>query len=586
MADKTSRMGNAIKPKDKSRKKRGAPSRPKAAKQIPASEAELQILREQLAQREAELARLLDENQHLLKETEQRATELQIINNIGQTLTEGLDLNSTIERVGERLREALNVDSLAVAAFDPKNDLAIAQYMYHKGERIVPDSHTTEKFKFGIRFASRWTGRSWVVNTNAEKYFKRFAFFEGALLGLPKSFVMLPLLAGGVVIGGMTFANYEKENAFTDIPIGMLETISSNMGTAIHNVRLYEETQRLLKETEQRATELQIINNIGQTLTEGLDLQSTLERVGDRLRDVLKPERIGITIFDEKIEHIIAHYGYRNGKRDSGETLSLSQIRASLRLSARGGGRSWVVNRNAEKIWRRFGGLDEDEIPKSFAKLPLHAGGKVVGGITLGDYTKEDAFTHISIGMLETIASNIGTAIHNVQLFDETQRLLTETEQRATELQIINNVGQTLTEGGELEIIIQRVGERIQEALNINNIAISIFDKETERVIAPYMVRNGKQITLTEANFDLKRYKMMMRASARAGGVSWVVKDVEKVWRKSWRGPIAEDVPRSLVALPLLAGGEIIGGISLADYEKENAFTGLSVNLLETIASN
>jgi signal transduction histidine kinase/CheY-like chemotaxis protein len=352
--------------------------------------------------------------------------------------------------------------------------------------------------------------------------------------------------------------------------------------------RLSAENQLLSQEKDQRATELQIINNIGQTLTEGLDLQSTLERVGNRLREVLKPERIGITVFDEKIEHIIAHYGYRNGKRDLGETYSLSQIRASLRLSARGGGRSWVVNSDAEKSWRIFGGVDEVEIPKSFAKLPLHAGGKVVGGMTLGDYTKEDAFTDISIGMLETIASNIGTAIHNVRLFDETQRLLKQTEQRATELQIINNIGQTLTEGSDLENMIQRVGERIQEALNVNNIAISIFDEETEHVIAPYMVRNGEKIALTEENFDLHRYKTMIRASARRGGVSWVVKemDMEKVWRKSWRGPIADDAPKSMVVLPLLAGGEVIGGISIADYEREDAFTDLSVNLLETIASN
>jgi GAF domain-containing protein len=275
MVDKTPRLGKTIKPKDTGWEKTGPASRRNTVKHPPALQAEVETLK-------ADFARLQDENQRLIRENEQRATELQIINNIVQTLTEGLDLNSTLERVGERLREALNVDSLAVAAFDPKNDLAIAQYMYHKGERIIPDSHSTEKFKFGIRFASRWTGRSWVVNTDAEKYFKRFAFFEGALLGLPKSFVMLPLLAGGEVIGGMTFANYEKENAFTNLPIGMLETISSNMGTAIHNVRLYEETQRLLKETEQRATELQIINNIGQTLTEGLDLNSTIERVGER----------------------------------------------------------------------------------------------------------------------------------------------------------------------------------------------------------------------------------------------------------------------------------------------------------------
>ena len=49
----------------------------------------IQKLEEQLVQYEVEIARLSSENQLLLKETEQRTTELQIIDNIGQTLAEG-----------------------------------------------------------------------------------------------------------------------------------------------------------------------------------------------------------------------------------------------------------------------------------------------------------------------------------------------------------------------------------------------------------------------------------------------------------------------------------------------------------------
>ena len=530
--------------------------------------------------------RLFDETQRLLKVTEQRATELQIVNNIGQTLTEGLDLQNTLERVGERLRDVLKIDSIGVVVFNPKSDLGTSYYLYIKGKRVTAEHFSFEKFRLGTRLSARGSGRSWVVNTNAEKIWQKFGAYGD---DVAKSFVMFPLLAGREVIGGITIADYEKENAFIDLPISMLETIASNMGTAIQNVRLFDETQRLLKQTDQRATELQIINNIGQTLTEGGDLSSTIQRVGDRLREALKVKNIGFSVWDEKLENIVAKYYYRNGKPASSETWMAGDVKTALRLAARGGGRSWVVNRNAEKSWRKFGGVNEVDAPKSFVQLPLLAGGKLVGGITIADYEKEDAFTDLSVGMLETISSNMGTAIQNARLFDETQRLLKVTEQRATELQIINNIGQTLTEGGELEGIIQRVGERIQEALNVNNIAISIFDQETDHVIAPYMVRNGEQIKLTEENFNLKRYRMFIRAWARAGGrgTSWaIIKDVDKVWRKSWRGAVADDVPKSLVALPLLAGGEIIGGISLADYEREDAFADISTGMLEIIAAN
>ncbi len=52
-------------------------------------------------------------------------------------------------------------------------------------------------------------------------------------------------------LGGISLADYEKEDAFTDLSTNLLETIASNMGTAIQNVRLFEETKRLFEEAEE-----------------------------------------------------------------------------------------------------------------------------------------------------------------------------------------------------------------------------------------------------------------------------------------------------------------------------------------------
>ena len=575
------------KPAAKNNKVKPKPSTKKSAQKTGVEK--IRALEKQLAQRDAEIARLSHENQVLIKEKEQRATELQIINNIGQTLTEGLDLHSTLEYVTDRLREVLRVENIGITIADPNTDIVIAQYFHSEYASFAADRFSFKKYKLGIRLSMKGKGRSWVVNTHVEKSWHKFAgdFYEGD--PVPKSFILLPLLAGKDAIGGITIADFENENAFDDVSTNMLETIAANMGTAVQNARLFDETQRLLKETEQRAAELQIIKTIGQTLTDGLDLNNTIERVGERLRETLKFENFGIVAYNAQTELAASFYLIRNGKRVDSKHFLSDRYRLAMRLASRREGKPWVVNTNAEKYWIKFGTVLDDEIAKSFVMFPLLAGRDLVGSITIADYEKENAFVNFPIRLIETIASNIGTVVQNVRLFDETQRLLKETEQRATELQIINNIGQTLTEGGELEGIIQRVGERIQEALNVNNIAISIFDQETDHVIAPYMVRNGEQIKLTEENFNLKRYRMFIRAWARAGGrgTSWaIIKDVDKVWRKSWRGAVADDVPKSLVALPLLAGGEIIGGISLADYEREDAFADISTGMLEIIAAN
>ena len=68
-------------------------------------------------------------------------------------------------------------------------------------------------------------------------------------------------------------------------------TVAASMGVALENARLFDETQRLLKETEQRAAELAVINSIQQGMAAELDFQAIVDLVGDKLREVFQTRR-------------------------------------------------------------------------------------------------------------------------------------------------------------------------------------------------------------------------------------------------------------------------------------------------------
>ena len=55
---------------------------------------------------------------------------------------------------------------------------------------------------------------------------------------------------------------------------------------ALENARLFDETQRLLAETNERAAELAIINSVQRGLAENLDMQSMYELVGEKIREI------------------------------------------------------------------------------------------------------------------------------------------------------------------------------------------------------------------------------------------------------------------------------------------------------------
>src|SRR5207247_9303747 len=112
------------------------------------------------------------------------------------------------------------------------------------------------------------------------------------------SSVAVPIIGSDRVLGSIALENYERENAFGEAEIRLLTTVAASMGVALENARLFDETQRLLKETEQRNAELAVINSIDRGLAAELDFQAIVDLVGDKLRDVFNTPDLGITWYD------------------------------------------------------------------------------------------------------------------------------------------------------------------------------------------------------------------------------------------------------------------------------------------------
>ena len=56
----------------------------------------------------------------------------------------------------------------------------------------------------------------------------------------------------------------ERENAYNASDVRLLQMLASSMSVALENACLFDETQRLFKESEQRAAELAVINSVQQ----------------------------------------------------------------------------------------------------------------------------------------------------------------------------------------------------------------------------------------------------------------------------------------------------------------------------------
>ena len=79
--------------------------------------------------------------------------------------------------------------------------------------------------------------------------------------------------------------------------------------------------------------------------------------------------------------------------------------------------------------------------------------------------------------LLTTLAASLSVALENARLFDETQRLLTETDQRAAELAIINSVQQGLAASSTCRRCTTWSATRSSEIFDAQVVDIGIYDR-------------------------------------------------------------------------------------------------------------
>ena len=83
-------------------------------------------------------------------------------------------------------------------------------------------------------------------------------------------------------------------------------------------------------------------------------------------------------------------------------------------------------------------------------------------------------------------------ALENARLFDETKRLLADADERASELTVINEIGEALARQLEFDAIIQLVGSASGELFAVESMFIAIHEPVTNLISFPYDLDEGE----------------------------------------------------------------------------------------------
>ncbi|MFO1303894.1 MAG: GAF domain-containing protein [Burkholderiales bacterium] len=515
-------------------------------------------------------ARLFDETQRLFKESEARNAELAVINSVQQAVSGALDFQGIVDAVGDKLREVFASDNLSIRWWNEVGNTMESLYSYEHGRRLPNRSSPVVPGGVVDRLLRQRTTR--VVGSREEQAAQGIETRPGT--DQARTICAVPLVAGDRIYGILMLEDHERDHAFSPSQVRLLETVASSMTVALLNARSFEAER-------QRAAELSIINAVQQALASELDIQGVYDAVGEKLREVFPRSLEGIRMVDRAAGQVTFPYGVYEGRRVYPVPLPLSDRGVTAEVIRTG--RTLLLNENVVEESARLGStglVHGDRHPKSLLLVPLLVAGQVQAIIVLNDIEREHAFTADDVRLLETLAASMSVTLQNARLFDETQRLLRETEQRSSELAVINEIQRGISAELDFQNIVDLVGDKLRVMFKTDDMAIRWVDDRTSLVHALYFVEHGKRLHVppVQANPEAKLYKALVQGPL-------VVRTVAEQDALGLQVLPGTDRCLSMAIVPIFIGGGLRGSIAIENHEREDAFDDASVRLLTTVGS-
>ena len=394
----------------------------------------------------------------------QIAKQLEAVSRVARKIGTTLDLQETLDAIVGAVAELVPCSLAEISLWNQERGSLVLRALRCSPDRAFPLGSSYPPGKGYTGWIVKHKKPLWVADIS-----KRTDILPDLLPGEKsfQSYIGLPLIAGEELIGTLVLV-HDEAGAFDRDDLAVVETLAGYAAAAIQKARLFEQLSH-------HHQELAALYSIAETVNRPPDLHSLMEQALNRVIEVTKAQGGAIRLLDPQ-EQSLDLAAYRG--------LSEEYIHQAARFPLTEEIVGWVAREEepslSEDMWNdtrvspKVRELLKEVGHRSLAQVPLMAQDRLVG--TLGLVSRTPGFfSQDDLQLLNAIGQQLGVAIANAQLFEETQR-------RAQRLATLNAVAAVINQALDLDSLLSSAVDKMMELTGIDAIIIRLIEPETGRL--------------------------------------------------------------------------------------------------------
>lgn len=411
---------------------------------------------------------LILQNISLLNQTRRRLDEVNLLLDFSRQLS-AMDPEAIIKSLLDSSRRVLpHAHAGAVLIWNPKTEMLIprAASGYADNNSMMSINYRMGEALPGNAYMNKHTRRVDEINFARDYNLsaENLALYRQATGGrLPVSSLLIPIVSSEQNLGLLVLDNFNTAAAFRPEDEALLLSLAQQIALSLDNLRLVQTTQ-------ERAGQLQALNDAAASLTSSLSSDQLVNSLLDQLSSILPYDTATLWLRDKDRLSVASARGFSDAEQRLGLSVSVSDS-ALFKEMAQTGQPILVKDVREDS---RFLPVEAPRL--SWLGIPLISKGELVGVLAVEKwqanfYTREQ----LQVGL--TFASQSAVSLDNARLYEDSVSRATELDQRSQRLSTLNRFTTALTGLLDTDHILNLTADELLKGLGVRRVSVVTFER-------------------------------------------------------------------------------------------------------------